>query len=236
MSNCDLDNTILHKKILTEEECRNIISRVMLLKDIWLKHPVFDKTFTIGVPICSFRFLDYATYKKLHIYYNNILATYFSDMKLIISSFVKDIFVGYNVKYGDEYGYPGFHIMYSSDNYTEVIHRDHQHKNVFKESSYNHNVTFSFTLCIDVPPDGAGLYEYNNNISDKYMLERIIPTKGVLNELKPRIIEYIPGYIYFHSGNIPHSIIQFNHDIKPRITIQGHGILDESTNSICLYF
>lgn len=234
--NYNLDSNILHKKILTQEQCTNITSRVMSLKDFWLKHPVFDKTFTIGVPICSFRFLNYSTYKKLYTYYNNILTTYFSDMKSIISSFVKEIFIGYNVRYGDEHGNPGFHIMYSSDNYTKVIHRDQQHKTIFKNPSYNHNVTFSFTLCIDVPPDGAGLYEYNNNLSDDYMSKQIIPTKTILNELKPRIIQYTPGYVYFHSGNIPHSIIEFNNDIKPRITLQGHGILDKTTNSIYLYF
>lgn len=238
MSDCNLDESILSKQLLSEEQCGHLINRITALKHVWLKHPVFDKTFTIGVPICSFRFLDYIKYKNLYTHYNSILDTYFSDIKSILCSFVKEVFPKYNVKYSDEHGNPGFHIMYSSKNYTEVIHRDQQYKTAFnnRKHSYDSNITFSFTLCLNIPQEGGGLYEYNTDLSDEYMSQRIIPTKEILRELNPRVIEYEPGYIYFHSGNIPHSIIQFNNKSNPRITLQGHGILEKLSNSIYLYF
>lgn len=238
MSHINLNKTILSKQLLSNEQCQTLVNRIISLKHLWLKHPVYVKTFTIGVPICSYTFLDYNKYQQLYIYYNNLLDTYFQDIKDIICSFVKDIFPRYNVKYSTKHGNPGFHIMYSSDNYTEVVHRDKQYKNVFntKDNTYNDKVTFSFTLSLSTSNGNSGLYEYDNNLSDEYMAKKIRPDGNILDKLKPRIIKYKPGFIYFHSGNIPHSIIRFENNTSPRITLQGHGILEENTNSMYLYF
>lgn len=238
MSSYNLDETILSKQLLTDEQCKYLVNRIVSLKEFWLKHPVFKKTFTIGVPICSFRYLNYNKYETLYTYYNKILEEYFQDIKSILCSFVQELFPTHNIKYSDKHGNPGFHIMYSSKNYTEIIHRDHQYKTAFSKNinKYNSNVTLSFTLCLNIPPDGGGLYEYDTSLTDDYMTERIMPNKKILEKLNPRVIQYKPGYIYFHSGNIPHSIIQFKDKNNPRITLQGHGILEESTNSIYLYF
>jgi hypothetical protein len=232
-----LNSSICSKKLLTQEECDLLINKINSLKHIWLKHPTFENTFTIGVPICSYRFLDYDTYKTVYSYYNNILETQFSNIKSLIYSFVKELFPTYNIKYGDKHGNPGFHIMFSSENYTEFIHTDTQYRRSFIPDLYDNRTTLSFTLCLNKPVEDCGLYEYDDNIEsiDEY-IHKVIPTERILEELNPRVIKYIPGYIYFQSGNIPHSIIQFKKLNTPRITLQGHGILETETNSIYLYF
>ena len=185
MSHLNLNRTILSQQLLTNEQCQYLVNRIISLKHLWLKHPVYVKTFTIGVPICSYTFLEYNKYKQLYMYYNNILETYFQDIKDIICSFVKDVFPRYNIKYSNKHGNPGFHIMYSSDNYTEVIHRDKQYKNVFNNNDnvYNDSVTFSFTLSLSNPDENSGLYEYDNNLSDTYMAQKLRPDNDTLNKL-----------------------------------------------------
>lgn len=89
-----------------------------------------------------------------------------------------------------------------------------------------------------MPPQGGGLYEYSTSLPESWISKNLDkpPSEDTLKHLNPRVLLYQPGWIYFHSGNIPHSIIRFRNYNFPRVTLQCHGILEKDTDSIYLYF
>lgn len=82
MSN--FDKTIQHVRLLTDEQCTSIVKRIYALHNEWLHHPEFKETYTIAVPMCSYRFLSWNEYTKLNTKYNSLLREHFHDMDMFI--------------------------------------------------------------------------------------------------------------------------------------------------------
>ena len=156
--------------------------------------------------------------------------------------------------------YPGFHILYAhknSENVTEAIHLDVQWKphidhlnKIFKKVELNNFITY--TLCIELPEGGGGLYYWPLRYDKDYDYEeskeeymdlielsnKIAPfntddsfdgceRKIYEEQMRPNILMYKEGYMTFFRRFILHQVMPF---IPPfsigdkRITLQGHAI------------
>ena len=128
------------------------------------------------------------------------------------------------VKY--RFAYPGFHIFKCNKLFSfpvASIHQDKQYLNIplTKDENIDYNKTLSFTLCLELPPTGGGLYKFENNKNTKVI--------------------YKPGYIVCHNGKTTHMIApspmpKDNNNTYYRITLQGHGLYDKTHDTWWLYW
>lgn len=127
------------------------------------------------------------------------------------------------VKY--RFAYPGFHIFKCNRLFSwpvASVHKDYQYRNLpsQKDENIDYDKTLSFTLCLELPPTGGGLYKFENNQKTKVI--------------------YKPGYIVCHNGKTTHMISPSPtpKDDKTyyRITLQGHGLYDKKKNTWWLYW
>ena len=159
---------------------------------------------------------------------------------------------------------PGFHI-FGSDIYFEEeagkFHHDRQNELIdWGDIEYNIERNLSFTLSIKLPNRGAGLIllrdqvqvddSLKENEEDSQILQEVIEnsfqmntilqtrndTHINLNELE--FIKYEEGYMFIHSGRFTHAMAPAI-EMTPadmRITLQGHGILDQKSNKYLIYW
>lgn len=159
---------------------------------------------------------------------------------------------------------PGFHI-FGSDIYFEEesgnFHHDRQDELIdWGEVQHNPANNLSFTLSIKLPKRGAGLILFRDQVSvdkvfqeteenitvlkeilvNSYSFKEAVETPCDLNELVNELefIKYEEGYMFIHSGKFTHAMAPAIEMAKDdmRITLQGHGILDEATGKYLLYW
>ena len=127
------------------------------------------------------------------------------------------------VKY--RFAYPGFHIFKCNRLFSlpvASVHKDKQYLNLplTKNEDIDYDKTLSFTLCLELPPTGGGLYKFQNNQNTKVI--------------------YKPGYIVCHNGKTTHMIAPSptptDNNTYYRITIQGHGLYDKTKDIWWLYW
>jgi hypothetical protein len=130
-----------------------------------------------------------------------------------------------NTKVKYRFSYPGFHIFKCNKLFglpVASIHQDLQYLNIplKQHEDIDYHNTLSFTLCLELPPTGGGLYKFKNNKKTKVI--------------------YKPGYIVCHNGKTTHMIAPSppTQDNKThyRITLQGHGLYDIKKNTWWLYW
>jgi hypothetical protein len=162
--------------------------------------------------------------------------------------------------------FPGFHIFYPYDPYEKICHPAHfdyqwsYHIDSLEEKYKKiDKVRFlTFTLSIELPHNGAGLYywdlpndkQYSFNEAEDLMKDTLDQIdslfqnseQGISKEiyeekLKPSILNYKEGYMSIFTQPILHQITPFNAGWKKedkRVTLQGHGI--KCDNIWRLYF
>ena len=171
---------------------------------------------------------------------------------------------GKECQYAPGIALPGFHI-FGSDIYFEEecgkFHHDRQDELIdWKEVQHAPSKNLSFTLSIKSPKRGAGLIlvksqiesnpDWEENEEDKAMLLETLETsfamaKSIgtrcdtsvdLNDLA--FIKYEEGYMFLHSGKFTHAMAPaiLIQDEDMRITLQGHGILDEEKDEYLIYW
>jgi|LakMenE18May11ns_1017448.scaffolds.fasta_scaffold9851293_2 hypothetical protein len=127
------------------------------------------------------------------------------------------------VKY--RFAYPGFHIFKCNKLFSlpvASVHIDKQYLNLTlnDDEDIDYDKTLSFTLCLELPPTGGGLYKFENNKKTKVI--------------------YKPGYIVCHNGKTSHMIAPSpapnDDNTHYRITLQGHGLYDKKKNIWWLYW
>lgn len=161
----------------------------------------------------------------------------------------------------DDLAYPGFHILTYNDNcelITNSLHIDDQyyyHMNLLsrKFKNIDKKKFLSFTVSIQMPKNGSGLYVWPidgweklslKEAANKYM-DLQIKKNNLLDfnrenyekEFKPDVIRYVEGKMIFYVGNLLHEMMPFIGPSYPddyRITLQGHGILCD--NRWVVYF
>lgn len=227
------------------------------------EHPFELPRFTLGSASYIDAKSSYEKYRKKAEEFNpllekNLAALYEKVLSSLETALEK------KCEYSCENALPGFHI-FGSDIYFEEesgnFHHDRQDELIdWGDIQHNSANNLSFTLSIKLPKRGAGLIlfsdqvkvdnafkESEENVSllkevllSSYSFQEAIETPCDLSDLVNDLefIKYEEGYMFIHSGKFTHAMapaIEMTKD-DMRITLQGHGILDEAADKYLLYW
>ena len=169
-----------------------------------------------------------------------------------------------NCKYDEGLALPGFHIFGSDIFFEEEcgkFHHDRQDELIdWQGIKYDPQQNLSFTLAIKLPRRGAGLIfvrdqiesnpEWEESEEDQAVsLDTLETSFALAKSLGTRcdtdidlnrlaFIKYQEGSMFLHSGKFTHAMAPAI-NIEPddmRITLQGHGILDEESDEYLIYW
>jgi hypothetical protein len=226
-------------------------------------HPFELPRFTLGAVSYIDAISSYHNYQEEAALQNPLLERHLSDLYIKVLHELEKA-TGIECEYSKTNALPGFHI-FGSDIYFEEeagkFHHDRQNELIdWGEICYDPIKNLSFTLSIKLPSRGAGLIllgdqvevenSFKENKADSQILKEVIEnsfqmntifqtrddTHINLNELE--FIKYEEGYMFIHSGKFTHAMAPAI-EMSPedmRITLQGHGILDEKSNKYLIYW
>lgn len=216
-----LQDNISCVEVLSQNECEEIASKVLGLRDHWRDRGTF---WTLGASTYNDEVMAYPGIAWQD---NAILTRYFGKL-------LQEIADGFEqalkkpVIYLHTHGLPGFHIFdHTANNLEGSIHIDQPETRCWWPCETKDH--FSFTLAIELPNGQGGMNLYEGDY------ETIENHTGPLPN--PEYMPYEPGYLYMHDGQIIHQIANPT-DMKPvqhRITLQGHGAT-LSSEQVVLYF
>lgn len=159
--------------------------------------------------------------KYAHPYKNDYLRAHFGDIhNIVLEYFRSRVEPGYRVKY--RFALPGFHMFHCNALFSlpvASVHTDRQYRFLpkAKHDTFDTQKTLSFTLVLELPESGGGLY----------VLDGLLPTR----------VKYSPGHIVCHNGQSVHMIASSGQShSRDRITLQGHGVLDRRKKIWWLYW
>lgn len=204
--------------------------------------------------------LNYERYNNLKKVMNPFLKENLSEIYSKIFKFL-EMHLNTQVETIDELAYPGFHILTYNENcelVTNSLHIDDQyyyHMDFLKSKFKNVDEQrfLSFTVSIQMPRNGSGLYIWPIDGWEKLNLEEAankymhlqVKKNNLTNfdrrkyekDFNPEIVEYKEGKIIFYVGNLLHEMMPFigpSFEDDYRITLQGHGVLCD--NKWIVYF
>ena len=253
-------------EVLDDEQSKKVVEFVDNLEKIWVRRePDPIDFFTIGA--CTYQdgvadIKHYHRYKEL---VNPILMDDFSWLyRVVVEKFSKIIGP---IELVNELGYPGFHVFGHKPNCashpicTEAfqkpsasLHFDHQYEEHTdywdKFDDVDLKETFSFTLPVELPKNGGGLWIWGNQnvnkLDESSVFKRYMDyfdprydrdfwhnkTSPALSEYdpiyddKPIVLPYKVGRAHYHLGPVWHQIMPGYKlsDTDRRISLQGHGV------------
>ena len=217
--------------ILSSEEADRLAARVIELEPFWTR---FNSVlYTLG----SASYLPHEEGMS-----NRELRSFFPGLHDTILEHFRRLYPQWTVKYRPGAPLPGFHIFRSNYWFTwpvASLHVDRQYEHVdFKpDEEPDYEGTLSFTIALQLPRGGSGLYVWDARADDPDSPLLLLPFH--LNRKPLRHIVYRPGAIVTHSGNHFHMIQPSRHygpREKSRITIQGHALRTKRDNTLWLYW
>jgi hypothetical protein len=144
-----------------------------------------------------------------------------------------------NVEFRKNAALPGFHVFDCNNLFAmpvASVHKDLQYLRLKKEEdeSFDTENTLSFTLSLQLPPKGGGLYTFDS--LELPVLHHIVPRPLIHSMASKKKIEYKVGWIVTHEGKTYHMIAPCEASSKQRITLQGHGVYEPQKNTWWLYW
>lgn len=209
------------EKVLTEEESKLFTRQVKSHKKYWKTKNIL--MYTLGTASYLEGTKGFEYYKNEYQKTNKFLYKHYKYLYDKVLNYFQKRAPNSKVKY--RFSYPGFHIFKCNRLFSlpvASVHKDYQYKHVKIEDGedIDYTKTLSFTLCLELPPTGGGLYKFENDKKTK--------------------VNYKPGYIVCHNGKTTHMIAPSptpkNDNTYYRITLQGHGLYDKKKNIWWLYW
>ena len=211
------------QKVLSKTESKLFAKQVKSHKKYWKHKNILMYTLGTASYIEGGHGLD--IYIKAYKKSNKFLYKHYKYLYDKVLEYFQSRVPNSKVKY--RFAYPGFHIFKCNRLFSfpvASVHTDLQYRNIpLKETEHediDYDKTLSFTLCLELPPTGGGLYKFENNQKTK--------------------INYKAGYIVCHNGKTTHMIapspIPDDDKTHYRITLQGHGLYDKKKNTWWLYW
>ncbi len=253
-------------EVLNDEQSDKAVEFVDKLEKVWVRRePEPIDFFTIGA--CTYQegvesIRRYHDHRKL---LNPVLIHHFKWLyDIVIEKFSKIIGP---IEVVNELGYPGFHVFGHKPNQashpicTEAfqkpsasLHFDHQYE---EHTSYwdkfddvDLEETFSFTLPVELPKNGGGLWiwgirdmnddgkdsvfkKYMNDFDPRYDRDfwhnKTSPSLSEYDPIyddKPIVLSYEVGKAHYHIGPVWHQIMPGYElsNTDRRISLQGHGV------------
>lgn len=208
------------EKILTKDQANMFANRVRKDRKLWKYKNIVMSILGTASYIEGTKGFDY--YRKEYLKTNKILKSRYSDLFDILLNYFRKRTGKDNVKF--KFALPGFHIFECNTVFSlpvASIHQDFQYLNVEfdQKVKIDYNKTASFTLCLELPKTGGGLYVFGDE------------------QVK---VSYTPGYIACHNGKTNHMIasspVSHDEDNPLRITLQAHSLYDKLSDTWFVYW
>lgn len=209
------------EKILTKDEAKFFAKQVKKDSNLWKKKNILMSI--LGTASYLEGAKGYGFYKKEYLKTNKILKRNYSKLyDKILDYFKKRVGDESNVKF--RFALPGFHIFKCNSLFSlpvASVHKDLQYLNIDFEEPVDIDLdkTGSFTLCLELPKTGSGLYVFEDE------------------KVK---VDYRPGYIVCHNGKTNHMIapspVSDSKQLEYRITLQFHSLYDKISNCWYIYW
>lgn len=221
------------RRVFTDTQCSDIKNHLLSLRQVWTAYPE-EQVNRFGTPTCTLRGVDNTVIAKS----NELLLKEFPDLYPILLQHLEAVLDTKNICYKANSYLPGFNIVHApnrggTNNTTNWLsdllrgwfyrivpmapfHTDGQYNLLEFGSDIRECPKISFTLPIDLPKSGSGLYIFNAT-------DRTSSRKAILS--KKCLVKYEIGKMVVHDGDHWHLIAPMN--FKPneyRITIQGHSV------------
>ena len=174
---------------------------------------------------------DLALYRAKAAKTNPIMQKHFSDLLNHVLRYFRARTTS-NVEYHKPSALPGFHVFDCNNIFAmpvASVHKDMQFLRIGMDDISPE--TLSFTLALEVPEGGAGLYVFENAEANV-----LVPRPVVYNMADKKLIQYHAGWMVTHSGKTYHMIAPSKRGTGKRITLQGHGVYQSSTDTWWLYW
>lgn len=220
-------------KLLTLEECNMFSERIKSHESFWERRNVAMST------LGTASYLDGANknlYITKSIESNKFMEGNYSDLLDLVLNYFKFRCPNSNIEFRTNAALPGFHIFDCNKIFSHnvaSVHKDMQFNRLtyLKNEELDEKNTLSFTLALELPQDGGGLYTFEDEISSL-----LIPKPVTYSFSKKTKIEYKEGYIVCHNGLTFHMIAPCKESKRKRITFQGHGIFIKNFNTWYIYW
>tara|TARA_B100000315_G_scaffold162395_1_gene150829 strand:- start:6971 stop:7669 length:699 start_codon:yes stop_codon:yes gene_type:complete len=221
--------------VLNKKECGKVNSTIQKLRKNWIQRHALAPLFTLGAASyfdAKLKGRNY--YQKLAKQNNPILESNFGWLYEKIITSLKRYLNG-SISLDTYHALPGFHIFQYHPMFTiktGEIHCDLQFKNLDWSMLDPLDIEnpISFTLSIDLPKKGAGLYYWNYLYNESIGLSKM-EIKKEFQRKKRNYFPYTEGKMIIHSGLLVHQIAPMKNSVPSdnRLTLQGHAIYGKGT-------
>jgi hypothetical protein len=172
-----------------------------------------------------------STYRKLSSKSNIMMRQNFSDLLEHVLQYFRAR-TSSKVMYHETCALPGFHVFDCNALFSYPVASVHKDMQFLRTGIENiSDDTLSFTLALEVPDGGAGLYTF-----DSAEANLLVPRPLVYNLANKTYIEYKTGWMVTHGGQTYHMIGPSKQGTGQRITLQGHGVYQTTTDTWFLYW
>lgn len=225
------------ERFMTKEQADLIAQRVKSHKSLWQRRNAAMSTLGTASYLDG---ADKSQYEKLSSKSNPLMAEKYGDLLEDVLNYFKDRCPSSEVKYREGAAFPGFHIFDCNSLFAmpvASVHKDMQWQRLrYKKSEdIDSKYTMSFTLAIELPPGGGGLYTFDS--AELGLLNFVIPHSLNHSFAKKTKIEYRVGWMVVHNGQTFHMIAPCKQSPNSvRMTLQGHGVYDKKQNTWWLYW
>jgi hypothetical protein len=224
----DLGRMIEHLPFLTEEECRQVRTKIIELRPYWeQRHPLLP-SFTLGTAAYLDAPKGEQLYREKAARSNPVLAEHFSWLYERLKRSLTER-LGRPVAYHADQALPGFHLFLAHEAFRNIapsIHADWQYRDLDWSWARTAGEPMSFTLAISLPRSGGGLNVWDLDAAELVSLPNE-KKRRIFNDHQPTYIAYQLGELNVHFGLLIHQIAPprevFEGD--ERFTLQGHGLL-----------
>ena len=222
----------------SEKAAKVMAERVKALRDTWKTRN--QAMSTLGTA----SYLDGGStphYEALALKTNTTAREHFGDLLDNVLDYFRERCPGSEVKYREGSALPGFHIFHCNKIFSlpvASVHKDMQWNRLGydEKEEVDEQNTLSFTLALELPEGGGGLYTFENVAELPALLNLIIPHPLINSLSKKTKIEYRVGWIVTHNGQTYHMIAPCKPSNDFRITLQGHGVYEKNSNTWWIYW
>jgi hypothetical protein len=223
----------------TEEDAKKLVNRVLDQKHLWERRNIAMST------LGTSSYVDgaiHSIYVQKSAESNPKMMELFGDVEDRILKYFKHRSPTSNIEFRKNAALPGFHIFDCNklfSNPVASVHRDLQFLRLQYQKDENIDLknTLSFTIALQIPKTGTGLYMIDLLKIPDWM-QLFIPRPLITAASEKTKVEYKVGYIVCHNGQTTHMIAPSVWDGTDtyRITVQGHGVFDYKKNTWYLYW
>lgn len=238
---------MLTHRVISAEMAQDVVARLYQLKSAW--HSIRPGLSVLGTPLWLRGNPNMDTEIA-----NRVLDKYFGDLYQAVFGTLENLLEA-PVRAMEGYSRPGFHIFESLHGEDPVVSPSEVHydselfaalfdslpadkKRFKKEEFFDPDTTLSFTLALQVPKNGTGLFVWPTLQREEIMsyttaldVNRFAAMACLLSRHQREFVDYRVGELVKHNGQQVHWIAPMQLDGRTaiaagekRITLQGQGI------------